>query len=93
MRYRGGGIGHKVTWHLNDRLLQDRARASDLVPSGVVDEEIPATRREEGNNDNIGGNEDEDDDGEDDGADDADDNEDDADDDGADSTDDDSDDA
>ena len=37
MRYRGGGVGHKATWHLNDTLGQGVMTEMDL-PEEIIED-------------------------------------------------------
>lgn len=39
MRYRGGGIGHKATWHLNDTLSQGIATETDVLDEIAQEED------------------------------------------------------
>jgi hypothetical protein len=46
MRFRGGGVGHRSTWHLNDRL--DCAKTNGEMPDKDEDEDMSGASSEDG---------------------------------------------
>ena len=52
MRYRGGGVGHKSTWHLNERLRADSQLAEEQK---ITDEGGEMEEDEDGGVEEAGG--------------------------------------